>query len=138
MSKLVRISFSIEESLFHKLEKMVAKSNYANRSEFIRDLVRNKIVEKQWDKNCQTFGTITLIYDHLRTHLSHTLTHLQHEHYKYILATTHVHLNKDLCSEVILIKGRAKFIQQIFDSLRQQKGVLHASLSMSSIGKDLT
>jgi CopG family nickel-responsive transcriptional regulator len=42
-----------------------------------------------------------------------------------------------LAAEMILAKGRASHIREIADLLRQQKGVLHATLSMSSTGKRL-
>ncbi len=53
MSDLARLSFSIEEALVEKLERMVKRSHYANRSEFIRDLIRSKLVEEQWAAACQ-------------------------------------------------------------------------------------
>ena len=64
MSELVRMSMSIERPLFRKLEKMVAKSRYGNRSEFLRDLIREHLVDEEWDRNAESIGTITLIYDH--------------------------------------------------------------------------
>jgi CopG family transcriptional regulator, nickel-responsive regulator len=42
-----------------------------------------------------------------------------------------------LCAETVVVKGRALQIKTLSDRLRQQKGVLHASLSLSSTGKNL-
>ena len=137
MSDLARMSFSIEAPLLKRLEKMVKAHHYTNRSEFVRDMIRERLVTQQWRRNEQAVGTITLVYDHHARLLSEKLTSLQHEHHGIILAKTHVHLDEHMCAEMILAKGKAGEIQAIADLLRQQKGVLHATLSMTSTGKRL-
>ena len=123
--------------MLDRLEKLVKKSKYVNRSEFIRDMIRNRLVEEEWKRDQKVVGTITLIYDHHTRELNKKLTDLQHHHHNMILATTHVHLDEDMCAEMILAKGQASQIKEIADLLRQQKGVLHAALSISSTGKQL-
>ena len=137
MSELARLSFSIEESLLAKLEQLVRQSSYANRSEFIRDMIRARLVERQWQNNEPVLGTVTLIYDHHARRLSDKLNELQHHHHGAVLATTHVHLDNHICAEMIMVKGRAGEIRKFCDLLGQQKGVLHADLSISSTGKKL-
>ena len=137
MSELVRFSVSIEKSLYRLMQKLLEKSGYANRSEFIRDLVREHLVEEQWKSNEEAIGTITLIFDHHKRELSNRLLDLQHDHHQNILATTHVHLDHDMCVETVLVKGRAQKVQELANLLRKEKGVLHASLSIGSTGKRL-
>lgn len=137
MSDLVRMSFSIEATLLKRLEKMVKSRKYTNRSEFVRDMIREQLVEQEWERNEEAVGTITLVYNHHARMLSEKLTDLQHKHHGAILATTHVHLDEHMCVEMILTKGSAGHIREITNLLRQQKGVLHAALSMSSAGRRL-
>ncbi|PCJ56632.1 MAG: nickel-responsive transcriptional regulator NikR [Candidatus Hydrogenedentota bacterium] len=137
MSKLVRLTFTIEEALNRKMEKLLKKGRFTNRSEFIRDLIRSRMVESEWEKDSDALGTITLVYDHDQRQLSDRLTSIQHQHHHEVLATTHVHLDNHLCAEMIMVKGRAKMIRDMADTMGQQKGVLHSSLSMSSTGKQL-
>ncbi len=137
MSELTRLSFSIEQDLLDKLEELIINTAYQNRSEFIRDLIRAKLVDQEWESNEEAIGTITLIYDHHSRLLNEKLTELQHDHHQYILATTHVHLNHDLCAEMIMVKGPASEIKHLEALLQQPKGVLHATLSMTSTGKQL-
>ena len=137
MSDLVRLSVSIEKPLYKRLERLVRDSGYSNRSEFIRDLIRDELVERQWEHGDEVVGTITLLYDHEVRQLSKKLTHLQHHHHDAILATTHVHLDARMCAETILVRGKASAVRQLADQLGQQKGVLHASLSVGSTGKEL-
>lgn len=137
MSDLTRFSLSIEKGLFKRLEALVAESGYSNRSEFIRDLVRDHLVQQEWGRNEEAAGTITLLYDHHTRDLSAKLTHLQHHHVDLIISTTHVHLDHEICMEVIIVKGRAREIQGFLGEIRQIKGVLHANLSASSTGRQL-
>lgn len=137
MSDLIRLSLSIEKPLFDKLEKLVGKSGYENRSEFVRDLIRDRLVKGEWDKDDEVLGTITLVYDHHQRKLTEKLIELQHDHHAAVLVTTHVHLTHHLCAEVILVRGRASLIRRLADAIHQQKGVLHAELSMTSTGSHL-
>ncbi|OQW91564.1 MAG: nickel responsive regulator [Beggiatoa sp. IS2] len=137
MSELVRMSFSIESSLAERLENLLKSSDYQNRSEFIRDMIRAKVVIAEWESNEEALGTITLVYNHHSRLLSEKLIELQHHYHQWILATTHVHLDAHLCAEMIMVKGQASEIRALTNLLQQQKGVLHAILSMTSTGKKL-
>ena len=94
-------------------------------------------MEGEWAKDEEVLGTVTLVYAHHHRQLSEKLTHLQHHHHHAVLVTTHVHLTRDVCAEVILVRAKASHVRQLADTLRRQKGVLHAELSMSSTGKTL-
>ena len=138
MPKVTRFAVSLEEPLFHQLEKLVRRHTYSNRSEYIRDLVRSKIVEAQWsDKKGPVLGTLTLVYDHHAYQLSDKLVELQHRQHKMVLAVTHVHLDSQLCAEMIMLMGESSEIRKLADLVGQQKGVLHSTLSISSTGRNL-
>ena len=137
MSELVRLSISLEDSLCSTLEEMVQKSKYKNRSEYIRDLIRDKLVTEQWAEADEVLGTITLVYNHHQRELSEKITHIQHHSHDNVLAATHVHLSHDICAEMIMVRGRAEAIRHLADTLRQQRGVLHSGLTMSSTGEKL-
>lgn len=106
MTQLHRFSFSIEKSLADKLERMIQESHYANRSEFIRDLVRGKLVAGEWGTDGEALGTISLLYDHHKRLLSEKLIAVQHHHAAKVLAATHVHLDERICAEMIMVKGK--------------------------------
>lgn len=137
MPDLIRLSLSIEKPLYDQLERMVKKSGYSNRSEYVRDMIRQRLVEEQWDKDAEVLGSITLVYDHHRRQLAEKLTEIGHDHHHNILVTTHLHMTKHLCAEVIVVKGKAHEVRRLADQMKQQKGVLHAELSMTSTGKEL-
>jgi CopG family nickel-responsive transcriptional regulator len=137
MPELHRFSFSIEKSLAEKLEKMIRENHYENRSEFIRDLVRGKMVADEWEADGEALGTISLLYDHHKRQLSEKLIAVQHHHAAKVLASTHVHLDERICAEMIMVKGKVGDIRHLFDHMRQEKGVLHAAISLGTTGKKL-
>ncbi len=137
MGDLARLSFSLEQPLLERLEALRKEAGYANRSEFLRDLIRARLVDRAWELGEEAVGTITLVYDHHARGLTDRLTDLQHDHHELILASTHVHLDHHHCVEVILVRGRAARIRAIADGLKRHKGVLHGDLSMSSTGREL-
>lgn len=137
MSDLVRLSFSIEQSLVSRLEQLMAEAGYRNRSEFIRDMIRDRIVESEWRSNENVVGTVTLVYDHHVRGLTEKLTDLQHQFQGSVLANTHVHLDHHTCIEAILVRGDTETIHKVVGLLQQQKGVLKASLSLASLGEKL-
>ena len=138
MPDLTRLSFSIENSLCEKLEKMVDEKGYKNRSEFIRDMIREKIVSEEWEDNHhEVVATITLIFDHHKRELSNKLTELQHSHHQVVLASTHVHLTREICAEMIMVKGSPGEVKKLANSLQQQRGVLHSGLTMGTTGYKL-
>lgn len=138
MSDLVRFSVSVERPLYEQLEELVEKSNYTNRSEYVRDLIRDRLVKEEWAAGAEAIGTITLVYNHHLRQVSERITKIQHHHHRQILAVTHVHLDDDLCVEAILIKAPSDTIQHLANELQREKGVIHAGLTMSTTGKHLS
>ena len=137
MSDLVRMSITMERELHDRLEEALSAGPAASRSEFIRDLVRERLARDAWKNNEEAVGTITVVYDHEVRELTQKLTHLQHHYHDAILATTHVHLTEELCAEMIMVRGRASEIEALAEGMRAHKGVLHAAVSIGSTGKRL-
>jgi len=137
MTDLIRLSLSIEKTLYERLENLVQSAGYSNRSEYVRDMIRDKLVATKWNSNSNVIASITLVFDHSMRGLSKKLAKVQHSHFKEILASTHVHLSQDMCAEMILVKATVSKVKHIADTLRQQKGVLHAEVSMSALGDEL-
>ncbi len=137
MSDLVRLSVSIEKPLYDQLETLVRSADYQNRSEFIRDLIRDHLVRQEWHTDEVLLGTISLVYDHHARGLTERLTEQQHHFGGKVLATTHVHLDKHLCAEMIMVQGKGKDIQSLAGRLQREKGVLHANLAAGTTGRHL-
>lgn len=136
MSELVRFGVSIENHLLEEFDRLIQQRNYSNRSEAIRDLIRNELVLQEWtDDEAESLGTVTIIYDHHIRELSSVLTSVQHDFNEQIISTMHVHLDHHNCLEVLVVKGMTKNIRQIADKLISIKGVKHGKLVMTTRGE---
>src|SRR5579863_4135377 len=124
MSDLSRIGVAIDASLLKKFDHLIASRGYTNRSEAFRDLIRDELVEKAWERpESPVVGTVTLVYDHHVRLLNERLTDLQHSHFHHVLSTLHVHLDHDNCLEVLIVRGKAGEVKRIAEALVSTKGV---------------
>ncbi len=138
MSALIRFGISMDEDLLKRLDQEIVKRGYPNRSEAIRDLIRNQLVELDWSQDEEEVaGTITIIYNHHVRGLSDMLLDLQHQHHNLIISVMHVHLEHEHCLEVMVIKGRASQAKTLAGKIIGVKGVKHGKLTITSTGKRL-
>ena len=139
MDEIIRFGVSLTDNLLKKFDRLIGRKGYTNRSEAIRDLIRDSLVQEEWNAGSEeTRGTITLVYNHHTRVLADVLTHLQHRYYQSILSTTHIHLDEHNCLEVLIVRGKGEEIKKISDRLIGTKGVKHGKLSLTTTGKDLS
>ncbi len=138
MSSLVRFGISLDGELLDRFDRIIKAKGYATRSEAIRDLMREKLVEERWEQGTgEVAGTITIVYSHHTNGLGDLLTDLQHAYHHLIVSTMHVHLDHDHCLEVLVVKGRPDEARAVADRLTSVKGVLHGRLTLTSTGTEL-
>jgi len=138
MSELSRIGVAIDTGLLERFDRLIAGRGYTNRSEAFRDMIREELVEQSWESpESQVVGTVTLVYDHHARLLGEKLTGIQHEYHRSVLSTLHVHLDHDLCLEVIVIRGRAGAVRSLADVLISTKGVKHGRLTLTTSGAEI-
>lgn len=134
MSELFRFGVSVEKKLLEKFDQVIQEENYSNRSEAIRDLMRDKFVQKQWKGNETVAGAVSMVYDHHKRELLSHLTDIQHDYQELIVCTQHIHLDHSNCMEILAVRGKAKSIENLTNTLKAVKGVKHCSLSMTTLG----
>jgi len=138
LAGVTRFGVSLDEKLLAKFDRLIGKKGYANRSEAIRDLIRDSLVREQWELgDADAVGTLTLVYDHETRELEERLTELQHAHYRAIVSTLHVHLDAHHCLEVLILRGRAALLKSIADRLIGTRGVKHGTFSATAEGEAL-
>jgi CopG family nickel-responsive transcriptional regulator len=138
VSSVARFGVSLGENLLAQFDRIIARKGYTNRSEAIRDLIRDSLVREQWKLGTdQVVGTLTLVYNHNVRDLSDKLTDLQHAHYKAIVSALHVHLDPHHCLEVLVLRGKAKELKSIADRLIGTRGVRHGTFSATAEGRAL-
>jgi len=137
MTSLFRFGVSLPENLLTRFDNEIRRRGYSNRSEALRDLIREYLVQKELDSDAQVVGTLTLIYDHHVANLDTKLKNLQHEHYQNIMSNIHFHLDHHNCLEIIVLQGKCSAIRNIAERLIGLRGVKHGKLTFTSTGKNL-
>jgi len=137
MSDIIRFGVSLEKELLEKFDKLIKGKKYSNRSEAIRDLIRENLVKREWIEGKEVAGAITLVFDHHKRELLNTLTDIQHDFHTLIISSQHIHLDHDNCLEIIVVRGKPKEVRELADKLRATKGVKYGSLSIATTGKEL-
>ncbi len=133
-----RFGISLDSSLLKSFDGLIVKKGYLNRSEAIRDLIRDSLVKEEWKYgNKETVGAITIVYSHDTRELADNLIEIQHQHHVSVISSMHVHLDHLNCLEVIVVKGKGTVIKRIADKLIGTKGVKHGKLTLTTTGKYL-
>ena len=133
---LLRFSVAMPEDLLMRFDQLVARRGLAkNRSEVVRDLVRDALVEDECETpGTMVMGTLTIVYNHHASDLQEKLHTIQHDYFSNIVATMHVHVDAHTCLEVIVIKGETGLVQNISNRILGTKGVQNGRLVLTTTG----
>ena len=137
------------ENLLVRFDALVARRGLAkNRSEVIRDLVRDALIDEECSMpGEEVMGTLTIVFDHHASDLQEKLHAIQHEYFESIVSSMHVHLDHHSCLEVVAVRGTVRKIDELANCLLGikgikydqhiilgTKGVTHGHLTMTSTG----
>jgi CopG family transcriptional regulator, nickel-responsive regulator len=138
---LERVGISLEDSLLAQFDRLIKRRGYANRSEAIRDLIREQMVQQEWAErgkdNAERVAVVMLVYDHDSSSLAQKLTHIQHEHHGTVVSALHVHLDAHNCLEVLILRGGASEILSMGENLVSTKGVKFGKVMPATTGRHL-
>jgi CopG family nickel-responsive transcriptional regulator len=138
MPELQRFGVSMPEGLLKVFDQHLTEEGYANRSEALRDIIRDHLIARRWaDSDAEVVGVVTLVYDHHSHGLDDHLTEFQHERHEMVRCSTHVHLDEHNCVEVIVVQGRGAEVQTLADRLIGARGVKHGQLTCTTTGEGL-
>src|SRR5258708_35742134 len=136
MSDLTRITISLESALSEAFDAYCAEKGYENRSEAVRDLIRDRLVRRQHEQaEGEQVAIVSLVYDHHARELSAKLIDKQHHHHELVVSSLHVHLGERHCLEVSILRGPTGQVRHLGDELLSTKGVLHGEMTFTSGGK---
>ena len=137
-----RFGVSLNGELLEKFDVYIEEKGYQNRSEAIRDLIRDRLVQREWEGD-DTDGKVkmavlTMVYNHHKPDLQEKLTDIQHESHNLVHSSLHIHLDHHNCMEIIVLKGSSQQIIHIGENLISTKGVKHGKLVLTTTGSELT
>ncbi len=131
---LIRFGVAVPEKLLHDFDRQVEEKGIPNRSEALRQLIRNSISEHRWtQREGFVYGSLTISYNHHSRDVSTVLTDVQHSFGDVIICTSHVHIDHDHCIEVIMVRGKAIRVKGLIDHLSGVKAVNNLSPVIMSI-----
>jgi CopG family transcriptional regulator, nickel-responsive regulator len=138
---LERTAISLEEDLLAQFDRLTKRRGYSNRSEAIRDLIRDQLVQDEWSQqekdSADKVAVVSLVYDHDSASLAQKLTHIQHENHEAVVSSLHVHLDHHNCLEVLILRGPADEIMAMGESLVSTKGVKYGKVVPATTGRHL-
>lgn len=137
MSEVARFSVSLEPELLDQFDQFCTEGRFATRSEAVRQLIREKLTTVAWANDAKDVAaSLTLVFDHHKSKLTERMLEVQHNHTEMIVASMHVHLNHDLCMDVIAFRGPAKEMQELAAELSGLKGIYQAQLVIAQADID--
>lgn len=133
----MRFSVAMPEDLLVRFDHLVARRGLAkNRSEVVRDLVRDALVEDECaTPGVEVVGTLTIVFNHHASDLQDKLHAIQHEFFDMIICSTHVHLDQHNCLEVIVLRGETGLVQDVANMILGTKGVKNGRLVVTTTGQ---
>ena len=136
MSDTVRFGVSLDMDLLDQFDGLIERMGYDNRSEAIRDLIRGKLVQEQWQApKEETFAVVLLVYDHHAMSVDKRLTEAQHRSHERVVGALHVHIDEQNCLEIIVLRGPGQEIRSIGERLMSMRGVRYGKLNMGTSGR---
>lgn len=129
---LVRFGVAMEGNLLEELDALVEERG-STRSEMLRDLVRAEVAKSRAKAGANAVASLTLVYDHHVRDLTERLTAFQHSLGDKVNSALHVHLDHDLCLEVIVLKGPADQLRDAGNKLLAVRGVKHGGMEVIAL-----
>jgi CopG family nickel-responsive transcriptional regulator len=126
---------SLGLDLLDRFDHLIRDLGYENRSEAVRDLIRRKLVESEWEApDAETFASVSVVYNHHTGQVLEKLNSLQHDSYAQVISTLHVHIDHDNCLEVVVLKGQATELKDLAEQMIALKGVKYGDITMGTTG----
>lgn len=140
MSDIIRFGVSIDEALLDNYDRYIADRGYATRSEALRDLIRDALIQQkiEAESGVRALGSLTVIYDHHARNLLQEMAEIQHNFHSLILSVMHLHVSHDDCMEVIALSGIVSDIVSLSNSLLSLKGIKNGKLFLTLPSSDIT
>ena len=125
-----RFTITLDDQLVETFEQFMAARGYQNRSEAIRDLIRERLGSEQIKQTPKgdCMASLTYVYNHHERELASRLTRSQHEHHDLVVSTLHVHLDHHNCMETVILRGPLDRVQGFAHTMISQPGVRHGRL----------
>ncbi|UJP04511.1 MAG: nickel-responsive transcriptional regulator NikR [Nitrosomonas sp.] len=130
-----RFTISMDDQLFKQFDEVSQARGYDNRSEAIRDLIRDYLETTRLQKDSKGFciATLSYIYNHHERDLASQVTSAHHHHHNLTLSSMHVHMDHDNCLEVAILRGTVQDVRLFANRVIATNGIRHGKLHIVPI-----
>jgi CopG family nickel-responsive transcriptional regulator len=135
-----RITFSLDETLIIEFDALIADRGYENRSEAMRDVLREFIETHRIReaKATHCVANVSYVYNHHERELATRLTELQHAHHDLTVSSMHTHIDHDNGMETLFLRGPTRAVQTCADQLLAERGVRHGVVNLIPVEAERT
>ncbi|OUS33072.1 nickel responsive regulator ['Osedax' symbiont bacterium Rs2_46_30_T18] len=122
-----RLTISLDSELAEQFDQYLKAHGYKNRSEGMRDLIRDKLEQQGLEKPIggDCIGSMTYVYNHQERELAAKLAQAQHANHNIAVSTLRVPLDHDHCMETVMLNGDTNKIREFCNDIIARPGVRH-------------
>lgn len=134
-----RFTISLDDSLAELFDRLITDHAYENRSEAVRDLIRERIDRERLDaapSGDWCVASVSYVYDHHEQTVSERILGLQHEQHDLFVTSMHTHLDHDHCLETTTLRGPTAAVRECAQALIALRGVRHGNIHLVPLSAD--
>jgi CopG family transcriptional regulator, nickel-responsive regulator len=127
-----RFTISLSDDLANQFDDLLRKRGYQNRSEAVRDMLRNELATASIERNEAPFciASLSYVYNHHARDLAERLAELKHAHHEIVTSGMHVHLDHENCMETLIMRGPTAAVSRFANALMAEPEVRHGRLNL--------
>lgn len=132
-----RLTISLDDTIAQAIDHFMEAKGYNNRSEAIRDLVRDALVRSEAapvTRDC--VAAVSYVYDYDGRDLAIRLDRAQHEHHDLTIASMRTRLDHRHCMEVTMLKGETGAVRKLAETIIAERGVRFGQINLVPIRAD--
>lgn len=120
-----RLTISLDDSIAAAIDSFMEKQGYSNRSEAVRDLVRDALVrsETAGPSTHRCVAAVSYVYDYDGRDLAMRLDKAQHENHDLTISSMRTRLDHRHCMEVTLLRGHTDAVRKLAAQTMAERGV---------------
>lgn len=136
MSQVDRFTVSLDPELLAAFDRHITNKGYENRSEAIRDLIRDMLIATKLQKNDQAIAAVlTVVCDHRINHIAERTRNLLGEAEKIVQASMNFRIDSHRDGLIIILKGTSGQIQTFSNQIQTLRGITQGQLTLIPINE---
>lgn len=136
MPHIDRFSVSLDTELLAAFDTHIAARGYGNRSEAVRDMIRDLLVESRLSAGDEVVSAVlTAVCDHREAESAQRLRDCLAASGSLVVGRLHVPIDAHRESMALCLKGPADRVRSLSDRIQAMRGITHAQLSAIPVGE---